>query len=79
MTGDPSQHRPHRNEREEPHELVAYDDEEALILCDRTNPRAWIRSDTVVTADGQIAAHGELLGLDRQSDTSQDGHRQSDR
>ncbi len=28
---------------------IAYHDGDALVVCDRTNPNAWIRSDTWTT------------------------------
>ena len=29
-------------------DLTQYEDDGALVICDRANPQAWIRSDTVV-------------------------------
>lgn len=29
---------------------IAYEDDEYVVLCDRENPNAWIRTDTVVSA-----------------------------
>lgn len=31
-------------------EVVAYEDGDAVVLCDPENPAAWVRSDTVMTA-----------------------------
>ena len=32
-------------------ELVAYEDDGNVVLCEADNPQAWIRSDTVVRAE----------------------------
>lgn len=31
-------------------DLTAYVDGDAVVICDPTNPKAWIRSDSVVAA-----------------------------
>lgn len=38
-------------------ELVAYEDEDAYIICDRSNPDAWIRS--TVTMEAEPAADSQ--------------------
>jgi hypothetical protein len=30
---------------------AGYEDDGVLVICDRRNPRAWIRSDATTTAD----------------------------
>lgn len=32
-------------------QYTAYEDDGALVVCDRTNPRAWIRSATTTALD----------------------------
>lgn len=31
--------------------FASYDDGDALVVCDRSNPNAWIRSDATTTVD----------------------------
>lgn len=31
--------------------VASYDDDDAFVVCDRKNPQAWIRSDTVADLD----------------------------
>lgn len=45
---------------EEQPELVAYEDEDAYIVCDRSNPKAWIRS-TITMAAEPAAQRKETL------------------
>lgn len=35
---------------ESPSEPVAYEDGNSIVVCDRENPNAWIRSDVVLDA-----------------------------
>ncbi|MFB6236261.1 MAG: hypothetical protein ABEH81_14870 [Halopenitus sp.] len=32
-------------------QYTGYEDDGALVICDRTNPRAWIRSETTTKLD----------------------------
>lgn len=38
----------HETQAEDP---IAYVDNEALVVCDRNNPNAWIRSDTSIPVE----------------------------
>lgn len=32
-------------------DVTCYEDDDATVICDRTNPKAWIRSDAVAAID----------------------------
>ena len=44
-------------------ELVTYEDNGNVVVCEAENPQAWIRSDTVVRAedDGRDRVHYETV------------------
>lgn len=46
-------------------DLVAYEDDGALILCDRTNPNAWIRSTVTVPVSSSRRSQPQTTGNPR--------------
>lgn len=40
--------------------IVTYEDGESVVLCDRENPKAWIRSDAFVTGE---SAEGDQTAM----------------
>lgn len=51
MQNRPRTERVDADERDECHRYADYEDGAALVICDRHNARAWLKSDATVTVD----------------------------